>query len=449
MGATAHSAVAHRGADVVTVLTLFVVLLTFLPALLVVGPVGAFGTPANLLGLLCLGWWVLGRLLPDLGLPRSRQPVRVAVAGLAAALLLSYAHAMALPIDPLAKNGADRGLLALGTWAGIALLAADGVCCEARLRDLLRRLVQATSFVAVVGILQFFLHLDLTRYLVVPGLRLNQAPDFVQLRVLPRVAGTATHPIEFGVVLALVLPLALHLAMTDLGQPRVRRWAPVWLISLAVLLSISRSAILAVVVVCAVVLPTWPRAQRRAALLLTPVFLVVMRVAVPGLIGTIKNLFLLFGQDSSTTARTEDYAAVAPLIRHALLTGIGFRTYIPAVDGRVLDNQYLLSLVETGALGLLALVVLLLTGWFTARGARRAAVDPVSRSLGQALAAGMLAATAGFLTFDALSFPMFASLTFLLLGCSGALWRLQQPDVSPSCTPSPTTVDEPSAVALP
>jgi hypothetical protein len=32
----------------------------------------------------------------------------------------------------------------------------------------------------------------------------------------------------------------------------------------------------------------------------------------------------------------------------------------------------------------------------------------------------------GFTTFDALYFPMAAALTFLMLGCVGAAWRLMR-----------------------
>jgi len=38
--------------------------------------------------------------------------------------------------------------------------------------------------------------------------------------------------------------------------------------------------------------------------------------------------------------------------------------------------------------------------------------------------AAIVAAALSFSTFDALAFPMFAAILFLLVGCGGALWRL-------------------------
>jgi predicted RND superfamily exporter protein len=74
--------------------------------------------------------------------------------------------------------------------------------------------------------------------------------------------------------------------------------------------------------------------------------------------------------------------------------------------------------------GLAALFLLFLIGTFTARGARRRSSNPTVRSLGQALAAAVVIAMVGFATFDALAFPMATGLTFLILGCTGAAWRL-------------------------
>jgi hypothetical protein len=46
------------------------------------------------------------------------------------------------------------------------------------------------------------------------------------------------------------------------------------------------------------------------------------------------------------------------------------------------------------------------------------------RDLMQSLAAAVAAAAVSFATFDALSFGIASGLTFLVLGCVGAAWRL-------------------------
>ena len=59
-----------------------------------------------------------------------------------------------------------------------------------------------------------------------------------------------------------------------------------------------------------------------------------------------------------------------------------------------------------------------------ARSARRASLDPRVRYLAQCLAAAVAACAVSFATLDAFSFSIISGLTFLILGCIGALWRL-------------------------
>jgi O-antigen ligase len=106
------------------------------------------------------------------------------------------------------------------------------------------------------------------------------------------------------------------------------------------------------------------------------------------------------------------------------LFGQGFATYLPPIY-RVIDNQYLMSALETGLVGVAALLVFLLSGWVLARRARKVATSEETRHLAQCLAASSAVAIFGFGTFDAFSFPMIANVMFLLLGLTGALWRLQ------------------------
>jgi O-antigen ligase len=150
-------------------------------------------------------------------------------------------------------------------------------------------------------------------------------------------------------------------------------------------------------------------------------------LAVHGLVGTIRNLFLSIGSDSSTSSRTAAFAHAGPLIAQNPLFGQGFNTFLPTVYFFT-DDQYLNSLIEIGVIGLLALIALFATGWILARTARRASADTEIRDLAQSLAASVAAVITGFVTFDALYFPMAAGVSFLVLGCSGALWRLVRVD---------------------
>jgi O-antigen ligase len=410
--------------DAVTFLTIQLVLLVGIPATLVFEPLGAAGSPANVFGMLAFGWWALARLVPRLGVARGLQPIRVALVVFAVGILLSYAHAMVRIISNPEISSADRSLLSLLSWAGVALVAADGIRTRERLDTLLRRLTWAAAALAVVGLLQFAIDLDIAAYIRIPGLSVNSAASFIQDRAsLRRVAGTASHPIEFGVVLAGTLPIALHYALHDRHRSITARWTPVGLIAVAIMLAISRSAVIATGAALLLMVPVWPGRVRRRMLLAGGVFLAAMRVAVPGLVGTIANLFLLLNSDSSTKARTEDYSAVYGYIHDSPWVGMGFRTFLPSVYDRVLDNQYLSIVVEAGYVGLATTLITLAIVFFTARGIRRRSTDPATRHLGQALAGVLLGMTLSFATFDALSFSMYADFIFLIFGVTGALWR--------------------------
>src|SRR6476660_5482984 len=161
------------GLDAVSVLTLLLILLFAVPSRLIFGPLGASGTPAYVLGMLGLLWWAAMALTPHLTIVHGPQPVRIAMLVFAASVVASYVSAMsrALPSDEL--RGADRGLLTLCAWLGIVLLVADGVPSLDRLDMLLRRLVWAATALAVAGLLQFTVGLDLASHIHVPGLTLN------------------------------------------------------------------------------------------------------------------------------------------------------------------------------------------------------------------------------------------------------------------------------------
>ncbi len=415
-----------RRTGALTLLTVYLVLLLGVPAQLVVGPLGALGTPALLMAFLLFGWWASSCLVPGMRPGEGFQPVRIAVFFYLGAILPSYVVATWRVADPQEVSGGDRSLLTLIAACGLACLVADGIADRRGLDVLLRRLTWLAAAVAAVGIFQFVTGVDITRYyLSIPGLTENQSFTTIQDRSsLRRISATASHPIEFGVMLSMALPLALHFAFAP-GRTHTRtQWIPVVLISAAIPMSISRSATLACVVAGAVLFAGWNGRQRTRALIAVPVFLVVMRLLIPGLLGTIKSLFTNLGNDPSIQGRTNDYAAVATYVQESPWFGRGSGTFLPSTYF-TLDNQYLGQLVETGLLGLLGLCCLFVIGFLTARGARLRASDAVTRDLAQALAASIAVPAVTFATFDGFGFPVVTGLTFLLLGAAGALWRLQ------------------------
>ena len=422
----------RHGIDVVMFVTLFLVLLFAIPANYVVRQgFGGLGAPAVLVAFGAAAWWLLGTLYPKSGLHRGTQPMRVALFALLASVLVTFGLAYRGALVPADARAADRGLLFMAAMAGLALLIADGVDTLDRLVTLFRRLVLAASLIALVGIVEYEMKHNFvsTVYNQVPFLSLSKLVNFAgistQFTSIRRVSGTAIHPIEFGVVLAMALPFAAHFALMDDERSGLRRWWKVVVILIAELTAQSRSGLLVILIAALVLMPAWPRAVRRQIYILSVPCLIAARLAFPGLLGTIRNLFLNVGEDSSTQSRIARYPMIFHFISQRPLFGRGFQTFDAHVFFPV-DNQYLMSLIETGIVGTLVFAALLVTGITLAAKSARWAANDEERLLARTLTASIAGVSVAFATFDFFSFTMATGTFFLLLGSSGALWRIMR-----------------------
>jgi O-antigen ligase len=413
-----------RGTDAVTLLSVYTFLLMVIPSPLVFAPLGGAGGPATIFAVLLLLCYLMTLVNPSLALDRRPQPIRVAAVVLTCAILATYISANRHAMPSLEQNGADRGVILILGWLGVMLVAADGIPSMERLKTLLGRIVLGATAMSALAITQFFTALNAARYIQIPGLT-DQTPftDLLTRNQLNRPSATAIDPIELAVVLAICLPIAVHRARFAPPGLSRRRWLQVALIGVALPMTVSRTAIIALVVAGIVVLSTWPKRDRRIAFVVGVVALAGMFVSVHGLLGTLGSLFKQIGGDTSSASRTNAFGSSATFIGQHPWFGRGFGTFLPATYFFT-DDQYLLSLIEIGIVGLIALLALFVTGWMTARNARRMSSDPETRHLAQCLAASVAVPAVAFATLDALSFAMAASLTFLILGCVGALWRV-------------------------
>jgi O-antigen ligase len=214
--------------------------------------------------------------------------------------------------------------------------------------------------------------------------------------------------------------------------------------------SVSRTGVLMFAVVAIVYLCLRPRETLRLWPALVPA-LVLIHLALPGTLGSLKNSFMpsggLVAQQKSDAGQSGSgrLADLGPGLRQWQqnpLFGEGYATRdvsVPDVapsptgelsDHQILDDQWLGTLLETGAVGFVGWL------WFFARAVRRfgreAARDHSARGwLLTALTAGIAAYGIGMLTFDAFGFIQVTFLLFIFVGLGSALMADSSAPVMP------------------
>ena len=411
--------------DIVFFLIIYAVLRIVLPAQYVIGPLGGAGQPAQLFGLCIALWWLADWLGQPWSRLRVEQPLKRFAIAFLIAVLISYLVAALRPLSSAEQLAADRSVLNFIAWIGVLLAAMDGITSRARLDTLLRRVALLGGVEGALGVVQLLAKQSFLQYFgLLPGLS-NTGVDALLLTrgSFLRPVGTAISPIEYGVFLTMVLPVALHYAVSDVGRRSfVARWSPVLAIGCALSLSLSRSAIVSTVVALALLLPAWPSRLRRRVYLAAVAFIAVAAFGLHGFFGTILNLFGTIGGTRApspgwTACRWPGHSLTVRRVRPR------YRHLLP--EYWILDDQYLGSLIEIGVVGLACMLLLFLNGVVTAWRIPRPLAVPDSRAraefrLGPVLAAAVAAGTVSFAFFDAFSFPMAPSMVFR---CSAARVR--------------------------
>ena len=256
-----------------------------------------------------------------------------------------------------------------------------------------------------------------------------------------RALGSAQHPIALGAALVMLIPLTVYL------YQRYQRIG--WLvcggvITLGAFASGSRTA--AIMLVVLLVTYVWIKRQETMRLLpmLIPL-VIVIQVAMPGTLGTFRAIlqpsYLIQEQSQEMGAGSGRIADLGPSLSEwsrEPFFGQGFGTRVVttelgpgdvgaggdvvASDVQILDNQWLTTLLEIGAVGVLGLL------WLFCRAIRRLARKARSDLgpegwLATALAAALASFAVGMLTFDAFAFIQVTFLAFIMLGFSVVVAR--------------------------
>lgn len=421
-GGTPSDSRGRLSGDAVSLLSVYLVLLVALPSQFVVPGLGGAGSPALLVGVGCLACWLFLKVQRGRR-DDGRQPVLWGVAALASCIALSYVAACVRPTNAAELQTATLGLISVAGWFGVLLLAHDGLVDRRRLQVLLGRLTLAGGLLAAFGLLQFVTHRSWVDELSVPGLTLNGSLYGVQDRDgFTRPAGTAVHPIEFGAVLAMLLPIAVARVGTAPAGRRLGRAVAPAVILLAVILSSSRSALVTAFVGVVVLVPALERRERRLVVGGAALAGVAVFVLVPGMLGTMLGLFGGIDSDTSAQSRLDSYGVAWQYLQHVGPFGRGLATFFPRYH--IFDNEYVLLLIEIGVCGVLALLSLLGLSVLTGLRTVHTAIDPAARLEMQGVVGAVVAGGASLALFDALSFPMVPGFLFLMVGLVGGLRRV-------------------------
>ena len=425
---TAPARVKERPSHSVRLLQAFAISLMVLPGDYVVKVIGGDGYAAALIAYFMLLVWIAGSMLRHHNPFTYHYPIKITLAWMWVATLACYAVMDRATLTKIQTASADRWLMQLLGMSAIVLVAAEGLPTLEDIRRVLRPLTWGGAVCGIVAGLQFKAKINLINYLKLPGFAINAAASstatIVERGTQNRVPGTATDPIEMGVAMAMLLALAIYLMMHDKARPMWQRVVPILCIAVGVAASVSRSAVIALVIAVGGLIISLPPTRRLKGLVAVPVAIGVIAVSAPGLIETLLSFFLGIGTDPSITHRTNNYPYVLHLVQQSPWLGQGGGTYIPSFSTNTLDNEYLDTVIQLGLLGLAAMISYIVCPVLTAFAARRHTTSSELRDLCAALGAAELAAVVVSGTFDSFSFPMFYNLQALIAGLIGATWLI-------------------------
>jgi polysaccharide biosynthesis protein PslJ len=228
--------------------------------------------------------------------------------------------------------------------------------------------------------------------------------------------------------MALALPFGIHYSLYgQSAKERRRYWVLTAAIAASIPLSISRTGIICVAIALVILAQLWSWRLRYNLFAVAAIFGVMAAGLKPGLIGTLRGMFAGASNDPSVTSRTERYGMVYYyFVQHPWL-GRGSGTWV-SPQYQYLDNQWLTTALTNGTVGVAALAALHISGIVLATIAWRQATTVQVRHLAAALICAQVTAIVASATFDSLFYTTYVIMAALLLGLSGAIWRLSHPD---------------------
>lgn len=237
------------------------------------------------------------------------------------------------------------------------------------------------------------------------------------------VIGPTIHPLAPAMMMACTMPFAL-ISMHE--SPDLRRkvlWGAAAGIMFAAALATQRKTSIVAPIAAVVVLVAYRPALLRQLVPGVIGLFVIAHIFTPGALGGVGNQLLpqnMFGV-ASTVDRQSDYAAIEPDVVNRPLLGRGYETY-DQKKYRILDNQFLTTIIGTGVIGVLSYISIFLAIFLIAhRVARNGKPDRIGPAL--AISAATLAMLVGSGLLDILALPQLPYLICFYAGFAAVLSR--------------------------
>ncbi len=386
------------------------------------------------------GW--LASLLVDMRVRLRRTFFDAPLMAIAMSMLISDAvnsgriHSLDVQTEVVKK------LTFFASFFAIAYIIPSVIRRPAHVDLVVKALVGGGTVLAICALWEGWTHYNVFNHLgqFIPVLKLDQLPYSLisnqnnrggRLRVY----GPAQSPIALGALFVILLPLGIYL----IKRTAQRRWlAATLLIVFGAIASVSRTPI---VMLIAMTIVYW-RFRRNDVRRLWPLalpLLLAVHIALPGTIGSISGSFFPKGGIiAEQQAHPGGYgsgrlADLVPGLHEAethLTFGQGFGTRLTdrsqeKVNAPILDDQWLGLLLETGIVGVVALLWLFVALY--RRLMRAARSDDTARAwLFAGIAAAMVAFAVSMATYDTFSFIQQTIVAFVYVGIAGSALALRE-----------------------
>jgi O-antigen ligase len=405
------------------------ILIPLMPAYVVIaGPLKSNGSPARIIAVLMFCLVILGFLLTRRSSVRRQiNPGLLILLGYFFLLLLTYGIGALFIDNPIIMANRTRAILTLIADIGIGLYAMTRVQTSRQRTFILGCLAIGLSYACFVAVLQGLAATDLRLLIKPPGFVLNV--DDLKLderQGAKRVLGTSQHAIEFSVLAAVTVPLTIYFARHALTRNRRLLSAAACVLAiLAMPAAISRSGVISLSTALLVYMLAFKVRQIGLALLVVAIAIGMYAMAFPTILSALWNTITGSQNDPSIQARTEDYAGVSQIFRDHPVFGLGL-----GGQPRLLDNQWLQTVVQGGLVGVAAMIVITFAALLGISAALRCATSIREREQAYMLGAVISGILVSSTTFDLFYYQQVTLVFFIVYGLLWGPYAVALPNVN-------------------